>query len=93
MEGLVIDIIGVLLALGLGLGGGSYGWYLWNKKRSKDRDVREAKMKAKGKDNLEEVELESRRKCHFCKKLTSPDKDVFLSGLWYHKECWKGPEK
>ena len=93
MEGLVVDLVFVLTAIGIGLVGGTYTWRFWKKDRSKDRDVREAKMKAQGEDNREELELENRRKCHFCKKVTNPDKDVFLSGLWYHKECWKGPEK
>ena len=93
MEGLVIDVIMVLLTLGMGIVGVGLAWEWWNKQAQKralsDPRSRRELMEHKGKDNLEEFKIEESRMCLECKKLTDPKTDLFINGCWYHKQCWK----
>jgi predicted amidophosphoribosyltransferase len=49
---------------------------------------RKAKPEIKGAENAEEVKAASRRRCHFCKKDTAIDDDIYTEGHWYHRKCY-----
>ena len=49
---------------------------------------RKATPEIQGAENAEEVKANSRRRCHFCKKNTTINDDLYTDGHWYHTKCY-----
>lgn len=89
MEGLIADLVIVTLTLGLGFIGAGATWKFWKKERAKDPDVKREAMEDQGEHNVKEYEVEESRRCSVCNEMTDPNTDLYMSGEWFHKKCFK----
>jgi hypothetical protein len=89
MEGLLADLVIVAITLGAGLIGADLTWKYWKRARAKDPEIKREIMEEQGENNAKEYEVEESRKCSMCGELTDPSADLYMSGEWFHKKCFK----
>jgi len=81
---LLLDILAVVAAVGLGGAGLTASIALLRSRASAKRE----RDREHGRQNAKDVEREEASRCQSCGEPTSPDRDVFVAPSWYHRHCY-----